>query len=106
MKKTNYILNLSFREHKGDYGLQRVWATMAALLGGPLAGNLLDMEYGGESGGSRFLPLFWLFTVLRLISSLLILNLDLKDSRESIVLRLLERLFHSIGPAEEKALLP
>ena len=56
---------------------------MAALLGGPLAGHLLDMEYGGESSGSRFLPLFWLFTVLRLISSLLILNLDLKFKKKS-----------------------
>ena len=60
--------------------MQRVWATVAAILGGPLAGFLLD---NGEREGSKFYIVFLLFFALRMLSAVLILLLDLKFKKKS-----------------------
>jgi len=82
---------LTLRERGGDYGLQRVWATVAAILGGPLAGFLLD---NGEKEGSKFYIVFLSFFGLRMLSAVLILLLDLKFKKKSTeVLKYLSEFF-------------
>ena len=73
-------MKVFFRELGGDFGLQRIWATVAAIIGGPLAGFLLD--YGGMET-SKFFSVFLLFFCLRVLSSLLILQLDLTFKKKS-----------------------
>lgn len=73
---------LTLRERGGDYGLQRVWATVAAIVGGPLAGYILDLDLS-EREGSKFFIVFLAFFCLRMISAALIFQLDLKFKKKS-----------------------
>ena len=81
-----------FRERGGNYGLQRVWATIASILGGPFAGLLLDDNGRKES---NYFAVFVLFFLLRLLSAVIILQLDLKFKKKSpAVLKYLTDLFY------------
>ena len=77
-----YSIIIFLRERGGDYGLQRVWATLAAIVGGPLAGFILDLDYG-EREGSKFFIVFVAFFCIRMLSAILIFRLDLKFKKKS-----------------------
>ncbi|XP_046383422.1 uncharacterized protein LOC124153999 [Ischnura elegans] len=61
------------RKHGADYGLQRIYAAIGAMIASPLSGLLLD-----AGGATDFRPAFYLYAVLKVVSGLLVLTIDLE----------------------------
>ncbi|XP_071441529.1 major facilitator superfamily domain-containing protein 6-like [Hetaerina americana] len=61
------------RRHGADYGLQRIYAAIGAMIASPLSGLLLD-----AGGATDFRPAFYLYASLKVISGLLVLTIDLE----------------------------
>uniref|UniRef100_A0AAR5PVE4 Major facilitator superfamily (MFS) profile domain-containing protein n=1 Tax=Dendroctonus ponderosae TaxID=77166 RepID=A0AAR5PVE4_DENPD len=69
------------REHKADYGLQRIYATIGGMISSPLSGWMIDFA------SKVFRPIFFLYASLKLVSGLLMLfiNLEFKKAASSVV---------------------
>ncbi|KAI5748555.1 hypothetical protein M8J76_000134 [Diaphorina citri] len=65
------------REHKGDYGLQRIYASIGGMISSPLSGILIDYASRGK-GYTDFRPAFYLYAALKLISGALMLCINLE----------------------------
>lgn len=74
------------REHKADYGLQRIYATIGGMISSPLSGWLIDFASVGK-GYTEFSPIFFLYAALKILSALLMMfiNLEFKTPAASIV---------------------
>lgn len=90
------------REHKADYGLQRIYATIGGMISSPLSGFLVDFASSGKGYTDfRYLqldifeyilrdcfrPIFFLYFALKIISAFLMLfiNLEFKKPAQSVV---------------------
>ncbi|XP_054269078.1 uncharacterized protein LOC128990629 [Macrosteles quadrilineatus] len=74
------------REHKGDYGLQRIYASIGGMISSPLSGMLID--YASENKGyTDFRPAFYLYAGLKILSGFLMLtiNLQFKSPAQNVV---------------------
>ena len=67
---------VTIKQMGGDYGLQKLFGTFGAIIWGPISGQILDMA-SSDSGKENYEPIFYLFFVMRFISALLILKLNL-----------------------------
>ena len=67
---------VTIKQMGGDYGLQKLFGTFGAIIWGPISGQILDMA-SSSSGKENYEPIFYLFFVMRFISALLILKLNL-----------------------------
>lgn len=74
------------REHKADYGLQRIYATIGGMISSPISGLLIDFASSGKSY-TDYRPIFFLYAGLKVISGVLMLfiNLEFKKAAESVV---------------------
>ncbi|KAG5885718.1 hypothetical protein JTB14_022808 [Gonioctena quinquepunctata] len=74
------------REHKADYGLQRIYATIGGMISSPLSGWLIDYASQGK-GYTDFRPIFFLYAGLKLVSGFLMLfiNLEFKKASSSVI---------------------
>uniref|UniRef100_A0A8D8T4W9 Major facilitator superfamily domain-containing protein 6 n=1 Tax=Cacopsylla melanoneura TaxID=428564 RepID=A0A8D8T4W9_9HEMI len=74
------------REHKGDYGLQRIYASIGGMISSPLSGILIDYASRGK-GYTDFRPAFYLYAALKLISGALMLciNLEFKNPATNVL---------------------
>ncbi|KAF7271686.1 hypothetical protein GWI33_015479 [Rhynchophorus ferrugineus] len=74
------------REHKADYGLQRIYATIGGMISSPLSGWMIDFASKGK-GYTDFRPIFFLYAGLKVVSGILMLfiNLEFKKSAKSVV---------------------
>ncbi|KAK4306271.1 hypothetical protein Pmani_021893 [Petrolisthes manimaculis] len=64
------------REFNGDYGLQRLYANLGAIVMTPLSGYLIDV-FSNMNGFQDFRPAFVLFFVLKAAAALVILTMNL-----------------------------
>ncbi|KAL1123138.1 hypothetical protein AAG570_002226 [Ranatra chinensis] len=65
------------REHKADYGLQRMYATIGGMISSPVSGWLID--YASEIYGyTDFSPAFYLYAGLKIVSAMLMLTINLE----------------------------
>jgi len=74
----------------GDYGLQKLFGTFGAIIWGPISGQIIDMA-STASGKEDYAPVFYLFFVLRFISALLILKLNLSFKKPA------KKMFKNLG---------
>ncbi|RZF39206.1 hypothetical protein LSTR_LSTR012948 [Laodelphax striatellus] len=74
------------REHKADYGLQRIYAAIGGMISSPLSGMLID--YASQNKGyTDFKPAFYLYAGLKIISGALMMsmNLEFKSPAANVV---------------------
>ncbi|KAK3883647.1 hypothetical protein Pcinc_012057 [Petrolisthes cinctipes] len=64
------------REFNGDYGLQRLYANLGAIVMTPFSGYLIDV-FSKMNGTQDFRPAFFLFFVLKTAAALVILTMNL-----------------------------
>jgi len=74
----------------GDYGLQKLFGTFGAIIWGPISGQIIDMA-SSVSGSEDYSPVFYLFFVLRFISALLVLKLNLTFKKPA------KKMFKNLG---------
>ena len=67
---------VTIKQMGGDYGLQKLFGTFGAIIWGPISGQIIDMA-SSASGGENYAPVFYMFFIMRMICSLLILKLNL-----------------------------
>ena len=67
---------VTIKQMGGDYGLQKLFGTFGAIIWGPTSGQIIDMA-SSASGGENYAPVFYMFFIMRMICSLLILKLNL-----------------------------
>ncbi|KAJ8983093.1 hypothetical protein NQ317_007135 [Molorchus minor] len=74
------------REHKADYGLQRIYATIGGMISSPISGWMIDFASVGK-GYTDFRPIFFLYAALKIVSGVLMLfiNLEFKKAATSVV---------------------
>ncbi|KAF5275349.1 hypothetical protein FQR65_LT04177 [Abscondita terminalis] len=74
------------REHKADYGLQRVYATIGGMISSPLSGWLIDYASRGKDF-TDFRPIFFIYAGLKIIFSVLVLfvNLEFKEPATNVI---------------------
>lgn len=79
------------REHKADYGLQRIYATIGGMISSPISGWMIDYASRGK-GYTDFRPVFFLYAALKIISGVLMLfiNLEFKKAASSVITDVLE----------------
>ncbi|XP_073990994.1 uncharacterized protein [Rhodnius prolixus] len=65
------------REHKADYGLQRIYATIGGMISSPLSGWLIDYASANKDF-TDFRPAFYLYAGLKIVSALLMLTINLE----------------------------
>ncbi|XP_072940582.1 uncharacterized protein [Epargyreus clarus] len=65
------------REQRADYGLQRVYGSIGGMISSPLSGLLIDYASRGK-GYTDFRPAFYLYAVLKVLSGVLMLSIDLE----------------------------
>uniref|UniRef100_A0A1B6CUD4 Major facilitator superfamily (MFS) profile domain-containing protein n=1 Tax=Clastoptera arizonana TaxID=38151 RepID=A0A1B6CUD4_9HEMI len=65
------------RNHKGDYGLQRIYAAIGGMISSPLSGILIDYASTGK-GYTDFRPAFYLYAGLKIVSGVLMLSMNLQ----------------------------
>ncbi|XP_045778089.1 uncharacterized protein LOC123875991 [Maniola jurtina] len=65
------------RDQKADYGLQRVYGSIGGMISSPLSGLLIDYASRGK-GYTDFRPAFYLYAVLKVLSGVLMLSIDLE----------------------------
>ncbi|CAG4978357.1 unnamed protein product [Parnassius apollo] len=64
------------REQRADYGLQRLYGSIGGMISSPLSGLLIDYASRGK-GYTDFRPAFYLYAVLKVLSGVLMLSIDL-----------------------------
>lgn len=62
------------KQHGGDYGLQKLFGTLGAVIFGPLSGILIDIA---GQGSDAYIGVIILYCVIRAITALCILKLNL-----------------------------
>lgn len=74
------------REHKADYGLQRIYGGIGGMISSPLSGALIDYASQGK-GYTDFRPAFYLYAALKTFGGILMLciNLEFKSGSEHVV---------------------
>ncbi|KAF5300957.1 hypothetical protein FQA39_LY10927 [Lamprigera yunnana] len=74
------------REHKADYGLQRVYATIGGMISSPLSGWLIDYASNGKDY-TDYSPIFFLYASLKVIFAVLVLfvNLEFKTPANNVM---------------------
>ncbi|XP_044256525.1 uncharacterized protein LOC123006253 [Tribolium madens] len=74
------------REHKADYGLQRIYATIGGMISSPLSGFFIDFASRGK-GYTDFTPIFFFYATLKIVSGFLMLfiNLEFKKPAQSVI---------------------
>ncbi|KAJ8918772.1 hypothetical protein NQ315_015092 [Exocentrus adspersus] len=74
------------REHKADYGLQRIYATIGGMISSPISGWMIDFASKGK-GYTDFRPIFFLYAALKILSGILMLfiNLEFKKAATSVI---------------------
>lgn len=79
------------REHKADYGLQRIYATVGGMISSPVSGWMIDYASKGK-GYTDFRPVFFLYAALKIISGVLMLfiNLEFKKAASSVITEVVE----------------
>ncbi|XP_057662525.1 uncharacterized protein LOC130897599 isoform X2 [Diorhabda carinulata] len=79
------------REHKADYGLQRIYATIGGMISSPVSGWMIDYASKGK-GYTDFRPVFFLYAALKIISGVLMLfiNLEFKKAASSVIAEVVE----------------
>ncbi|XP_014276523.1 uncharacterized protein [Halyomorpha halys] len=65
------------REHKADYGLQRIYATIGGMMSSPLSGWLIDYASQNKQY-TDFRPAFYLYAGLKILSAMLMLTINLE----------------------------
>ncbi|XP_058802857.1 uncharacterized protein LOC131670894 isoform X2 [Phymastichus coffea] len=65
------------REHKADYGLQRIYGSIGGMISSPLSGLLIDYASRGKSYAD-LRPAFYLYFALKLFTSFLMTLIDLQ----------------------------
>ncbi|XP_023934060.2 uncharacterized protein LOC112043036 [Bicyclus anynana] len=65
------------RDQRADYGLQRVYGSIGGMISSPLSGLLIDYASRGK-GYTDFRPAFYLYAVLKVLSGVLMLSIDLE----------------------------
>ncbi|KAJ1527129.1 hypothetical protein ONE63_008663 [Megalurothrips usitatus] len=65
------------REHGGDYGLQRIYASIGGMISSPLSGVLIDYASYGKTT-TDFRPAFYLYAALKLASGVLMMRINLE----------------------------
>ncbi|CAH0727396.1 unnamed protein product, partial [Brenthis ino] len=65
------------RDQRADYGLQRVYGSIGGMISSPLSGLLIDYASRGK-GYTDFRPAFYLYAVLKVVSGVLMLSIDLE----------------------------
>ncbi|KAK9504834.1 hypothetical protein O3M35_009014 [Rhynocoris fuscipes] len=65
------------REHKADYGLQRIYATIGGMISSPVSGWMIDSASAGKDF-TDFRPAFYLYAALKIISAMLMLTINLE----------------------------
>ncbi|CAH1964467.1 unnamed protein product [Acanthoscelides obtectus] len=71
------------REHKADYGLQRIYATIGGMISSPISGWMIDYASKGKSY-TDFRPIFFLYAALKFISGILMLFINLKFKKAAV----------------------
>ena len=66
------------KEHGGDYGLQKLFGTLGAIVFGPLTGMMMDKSATSTDSSDGYAAMFYLFFALRLVGTGLILKLGLE----------------------------
>lgn len=64
------------KEHKGEYGLQRLYGNVGAIVVTPISGVLIDVV-SDMSGSQDYSPAFYLYCGLKVLAAVLILFVDL-----------------------------
>lgn len=64
------------KEHKGDYGLQRLYGNIGAIVITPLSGVLIDV-FSEMYGSQDYRPAFYLYCGLKIIAAVVIIFLSL-----------------------------
>ncbi|XP_037782940.1 major facilitator superfamily domain-containing protein 6-like [Penaeus monodon] len=64
------------KEHKGDYGLQRLYGNIGAIVITPLSGVLIDV-FSEIRGSQDYRPAFYLYCGLKIIAAVVIIFLSL-----------------------------
>ncbi|XP_060536920.1 uncharacterized protein LOC132708565 [Cylas formicarius] len=79
------------REHKADYGLQRIYANFGGMISSPISGYMIDYASRGK-GYTDFRPIFFLYAGLKIVSGvfMLFINLEFKKAAKSIVTDVIE----------------
>uniref|UniRef100_A0A0A9W421 Major facilitator superfamily domain-containing protein 6-A n=1 Tax=Lygus hesperus TaxID=30085 RepID=A0A0A9W421_LYGHE len=65
------------REHKADYGLQRIYATIGGMISSPLSGYLIDYA-SQDKLYTDFRPAFYLYAGMKVLSAALMLTINLE----------------------------
>ncbi|XP_047530500.1 uncharacterized protein LOC125066465 [Vanessa atalanta] len=65
------------RDQRADYGLQRLYGSIGGMISSPLSGLLIDYASRGK-GYTDFRPAFYLYAVLKVVSGVLMLSIDLE----------------------------
>ncbi|XP_014252834.1 uncharacterized protein LOC106668510 [Cimex lectularius] len=65
------------REHKADYGLQRIYATIGGMISSPLSGWLIDTA-SSDKLYTDFTPAFYLYAAMKIVSALLMMTINLQ----------------------------
>lgn len=69
------------KEHGGDYGLQKLFGTLGAVIFGPLSGQLIDMEQKKNSSQSNpagaYMSVILLYFALRTVTAVCLLKVSL-----------------------------
>jgi hypothetical protein len=69
------------KEHGGDYGLQKLFGTLGAVVFGPLSGQLIDMEQKKSSSRSNpagaYMSVILLYFALRTVTAVCLLKVSL-----------------------------
>ncbi|XP_041974938.1 uncharacterized protein LOC121730128 [Aricia agestis] len=65
------------RDQRADYGLQRLYGSMGGMISSPLSGLMIDYASRGK-GYTDFRPAFYLYAVLKVLSGVLMLSIDLE----------------------------
>ncbi|XP_066601074.1 uncharacterized protein [Prorops nasuta] len=65
------------REHKADYGLQRIYGSIGGMISSPLSGLLIDYASKGKEY-TDFRPAFYLYAALKVASGALMLTINLQ----------------------------
>ena len=65
------------KQHGGDYGLQKLFGTLGAVIFGPLSGVLIDVAASTNKTENSYTGVIVLYFVLRVITAICILKLNL-----------------------------
>ncbi|KAB7505011.1 Major facilitator superfamily domain-containing protein 6 [Armadillidium nasatum] len=74
------------KEHRGDFGFQRMFANLGMMIMTPISGMLIDY-FSNQNGFQDFRPAMYMYCTLKLIAAMIIvfLNLDFKKSSNKVI---------------------